>query len=711
MDEPPESPPESPPTRETQNNPNAVEGLQCHFQDSEGDVPDQPDIAKGIKHVMASTSKHEPDTMGMTPRGAVEGAKNNGAIDSLRGGVVIVRKQHSRTGSDSSIEFVAVEDSQGMKLPPISPTTSESSSEEVGLLVRPMTPTTSDDRIASEAENQSVANHTMPSKTAIKHTATNEKLSRSSSTSSDRVFQGTPIQSATSSPILDPCDIIKVVPRPQFPIRIHEGAPPPFSQEAQSRSIHWSRDYHYFAPNPEWVAELSDQRIRETLRPHINHLGYESESVEIEFLSEGGFHRVYTITALNQETKRPKSFVLRIPLPADPYFKTESDVATTEIVRYTTQIPVPVIYAYDSSSNNALGFEWILMEKINGNPMYEYWEKMDYDSKVSFTKLVAGWNTQLANIVSKKIGAIYMHYTATELHFYVGRCVNALFTQENRLSYDVYRGPFETPADFYASVLAITAQDVNDLRRKNRAGLLRDARHRFLDRIWTITTPIDDEEIKDWQEKREEDLETLSTAIQTLQQRLPALCKRLPVVESSNRLSHNDLSLSNVLADENGMPISLLDWESSQLGPMMFLVGFPSFIVDEELPYEPERSIIPSKAKLCYSAEEIEKLEAENEEYYLEKLEIYTKQRLSPEYQAELRRLDSPLKDVNGENFCEKMWNLHKHIIFIWRGTKDIVKWVENQFKPDSKDEFEEKKGRKRRGRGGGGTRKRVRIR
>lgn len=67
-------------------------------------------------------------------------------------------------------------------------------------------------------------------------------------------------------------------------------------------------------------------------------------------------------------------------------------------------------------------------------------------------------------------------------------------------------------------MLVVTAQDVNDLRRKNRAGLLRDARHQFLDRIWTITTPIDDVEIKDWQEKREEDIETHSTAIQTLQE-------------------------------------------------------------------------------------------------------------------------------------------------------------------------------------------------
>lgn len=80
-----DEPPESPPTRETQNNLNAVERLQCHFQDSEGDVLDQPDIIKGVKHVMASTLKHEPDTMGMAQRRAIKGTKNNGAIDSLLG--------------------------------------------------------------------------------------------------------------------------------------------------------------------------------------------------------------------------------------------------------------------------------------------------------------------------------------------------------------------------------------------------------------------------------------------------------------------------------------------------------------------------------------------------------------------------------------------------------------------------------------------------
>ena len=686
----------------TQNIPNAVEGLQGQCQISEGDEPYQPDNAKEVKHVMPSAFEKGPDALELTTGGAIERLKHNGTTSSLPRDFAIIRKLRSRAGSDSPIESLATRGRPGMRLSPISSTTSESSWEDGALLTQIMNPTISDDGIASEDEDPRMADHAMLPDGIVSSKETNERLSRTISSSSDHTPSTNRTQSPMPSPLLDPCDIIKVVPRPEFPIRVNEDAPPPFSQEAQNRSIRWVHDICHFAPYPELVVELSGQRIRDTLQPHLNHLGYESETAYIKFLSMGGFHKVYTITTLNQETKQPKIFVLRVPLPADPYFKTESDVATTEIVRHTTSVPVPVIYAYDSSSNNALGFEWILMEYIDEKPMYEYWEKMDYDSKVRFTNRVAEWNTQLANIVSKKMGAIYLRYTATYLQFYVGRCVDSLLTQENRLSYDIFRGPFETPADFFASVLAVTAQDVNDLRRKNRAGLMRDVRYQFLDRISTMRKPIDEEEIKDWQEKRERDLDVLSTAIETLQERLPALSKHLLVIDSSSRLSHHDLSLSNVLADENGMPIALLDWEFSELRPMMFLADSPNFIEGSELSYEPEPHLMPADAHLRFSAEKLHKYEVENQKYYLEELEIYTKQKLRSEYRAALRRLDSPLQHANWEDFGEALWKLYCHIMFIWVDTKDIVGWVKNQCKSDPEDESEED-GEEERGGGGGG--------
>lgn len=660
---------DNPTARETQNNPDVVDELQCHSQNSEV-----------VKHGIASSSKKGLYMMELMLSRASKRLKTNGTTDNLPGGSVIIRKQHSRAVSDCSIELATIEGSPGMNISTMSPTKSESSSEEEGLLIPIMTPTFSRDGMTSTDEKLHVADHAVQSETTADHTWTDENLSRTASSTWDCSFLGTWTQSPTPSPVFDSCDIIQVVPRPEFPIQVYEGPPPPYPQEAQNRSIRWVHETYHFAPYAQWLKEPSYRRIRDTLRPHLDRLGYESASVEIAFLSEGGFHKVYTITTPNQETKQLKSFVLRIPLPADPYFKTESDVATTEIVRHTTNVPVPVIYAYDSSSDNPLGFEWILMEKINGEPMFDYWRKMDYDSKLRFTKLVANWNAQLANIVSKKIGAIYIHYTATELQFYVGRCVNSIFTQESRLSYDVYRGPFKTPADFYASVLAVTAQDVDNLRYKNRAGLMRDARYQFLDRIWTMRNRVDDDEINEWQEKREKDLEILSTAIEALQERLPALCERLPAVDSSTRLSHHDLSLDNVLVDENGMPVTLLDWESSELRPLVFLADFPIFLDGSELYYEPQPHIIPSTSKLRYDLEEIKAYEAQNERVYLENLDIYVKQKLRTEYQAELRRLNSPLQDANWEKFGEDLWRLYNSIIFIWEDTEDIVKWVESQF-------------------------------
>lgn len=48
-----------------------------------------------------------------------------------------------------------------------------------------------------------------------------------------------------------------------------------------------------------------------------------------------------------------------------------------------TSIPVPNVIPY--SSENLLGFEWMLFEKIEGVPLSDVWEKMDFDSKVRLT--------------------------------------------------------------------------------------------------------------------------------------------------------------------------------------------------------------------------------------------------------------------------------------------------------------------------------------
>lgn len=55
------------------------------------------------------------------------------------------------------------------------------------------------------------------------------------------------------------------------------------------------------------------------------------------FFADGGSNRVYTI----QSTAR--NYVFRVAFPIDPYYKTEADVTTSELVRHSTTIRVPTI--------------------------------------------------------------------------------------------------------------------------------------------------------------------------------------------------------------------------------------------------------------------------------------------------------------------------------------------------------------------------------
>lgn len=84
----------------------------------------------------------------------------------------------------------------------------------------------------------------------------------------------------------------------------------------------------------------------------------------VELSAQGAFNQASNIIAANKATGFCEEYVFRVALPIYPHYKLESDVATTEFVRHTTTVPVPIIYAFDSSPNNKLGFEWMLMEKV-----------------------------------------------------------------------------------------------------------------------------------------------------------------------------------------------------------------------------------------------------------------------------------------------------------------------------------------------------------
>lgn len=142
-------------------------------------------------------------------------------------------------------------------------------------------------------------------------------------------------------------------------------------EETNQRQLHWTGGWTL---NPVWPYEPNTADIRSLARRHLRKelpTSFNETQLEIRFFAEGGFNKLYKISYLDHHT----SYLLRATLPVVPYYKTESEVATIAFLRAHTTIPVPRILAWDSNQDNELTFEWIVMEKLAGIPLFDLWPR------------------------------------------------------------------------------------------------------------------------------------------------------------------------------------------------------------------------------------------------------------------------------------------------------------------------------------------------
>ena len=205
--------------------------------------------------------------------------------------------------------------------------------------------------------------------------------------------------------------------------------------------------------------------LKETVAPYLHRIAPESEDFEIEYLTQGGYNKVYT--ALTVGIVPRKAFIIRVALPIDLYYRVESDIATTELIRCSTGIPVPIIYAYQSSADKKLGLEWMIMEKINGKELHSAWVDWDYKTKLRLTKTMALWKSQLLRITSDKVGSVYMRWIGEHVDFYIGRSVYCFMSGERHFWYDVPRSPYGSLKEWLGAWLAFYKAHAQD--RMNKA--------------------------------------------------------------------------------------------------------------------------------------------------------------------------------------------------------------------------------------------------
>lgn len=133
-------------------------------------------------------------------------------------------------------------------------------------------------------------------------------------------------------------------------------------------------------------------------------------SLRVSFFTEGAFNKLHLISYARHHTE----YLFRVTLPIEPYFKTESEVATLAFLRTNTSIPVARVIAWDSDSDNELGFEWLLMERVKGVTLQSVWREMSWQGKHVLTADLSGMIKLLHDIKFDLVGSLYFESALME---------------------------------------------------------------------------------------------------------------------------------------------------------------------------------------------------------------------------------------------------------------------------------------------------------
>ena len=305
--------------------------------------------------------------------------------------------------------------------------------------------------------------------------------------------------------------------------------------------MHWREDTVH--TKPVWSVDPDISVVEAISRHHLlPHIDISNKELTVALLGEGSFNKAYTVDV--KATSDVKSYVFRATLPVEPSDKVRSEVATLDYIKRHTNIAVPTVIAYDSSSDNALGFEWILMEKISGEPISNIWRGLSDSSKVAITREIASYVLHMReNCLFHGIGALYRGVDNEE--FAIGPIVTQfVFMGARRQLLTRNRGPYHHDSDFVQALIDIQVADVHLVK----------------------TMSPDD---PNFDKYLFEDAPGVLHAVEELRSLVPQI---FPENERNDPirtvLMHPDLSHSNILIDPDTLKITgVIDWECTNASP------------------------------------------------------------------------------------------------------------------------------------------------
>ncbi|PWY82151.1 hypothetical protein BO70DRAFT_291572 [Aspergillus heteromorphus CBS 117.55] len=302
----------------------------------------------------------------------------------------------------------------------------------------------------------------------------------------------------------------------------------------------------YVKFNPTELQRVAGQAIGEDDCPHMIKL------------AEGGFNKVFLLRA-----KNGREVIARIPTPiaGPPRYTTASEVATMDFLRLILQVPVPKVLAYSACSNNPVGAEYIIMERVKGVSLASRWSSLTSDEVKNVMKQIAQMEEKVFTYSFPGYGSLYRtgdiegekQIPLAVEDFCIGPIAARQFWHGDRSNTRIDRGPWDSPEDCLMSAA-----------RREIACTLHHAKPQPR-RTFLLPTTHDIDP--------SEHTSLLSKFIEIAPLLVPSSSHL-----ASPILRHPDLSLSNILLEPDSSQIlGIIDWQDTIVFPLFMQAGYPAF--------------------------------------------------------------------------------------------------------------------------------------
>jgi len=326
--------------------------------------------------------------------------------------------------------------------------------------------------------------------------------------------------------------------------------------------LSWEESIQGWAPT--WTTEPDEAIVGRLAHRHLNLTHEEIQESTTTFEFQGAFNKLYAINCPEG------AFFMRVTLSVDPAYKTLSEVATITYVRDNTSITVPRIIASDSSCENELGFEYILMERVPGQSLNLIWPTLSWEQKTALVQEVAVVTAQMHELRFDQMGSLFAaddltkgseqqtDFPGTQDDPIVDRLVSMAFFWKTRFLLDVPRGPFRSEKEWLRVRLDLAEDDLKQI----------------------LNDPATDEDDREEIEDVQKTLIRLHSHFDTF----------FPSGSDSDvfYLFHNDVSRKNIMVNSEGQLQALLDWECVSTCPRWKTHQFPQFLISQPREEKPD---------------------------------------------------------------------------------------------------------------------------